>query len=728
MHLRYAAGLVACLFTFSSAVYGGSLQGTVVDPSGAPISGAQVALLDKAGVAAQTATSLNGGFAISVPGAISGRLMVTSPGFRSAAQPVSGDASGIRLALEIAPVVDSIQVAGSAIDVASSEQGGSTALIPNQEVVTRNEPVAMDLLRQIPGVTLTQTGATGGVTGLYIRGGDSKYSSVQIDGVTVNAFGGDFDFAHVPSAVLGRIEVVSGPQSATYGSYAGTGVVNFITREPSAQPTLDVTVEGGSHQERRFIVGGGGTLAGIGIAAVASRYDTNGPVANSDYRNEELLLNLRGRLGHHSLAWHSDFNSSENGVPGAYGSDPMHTFYGLDTVSRNKNNFGDYSLRDTITISERVHQDFSAAYFRNNNGFTDSYGYTFNRDRRHQVESRTVASLNDWYTLAIGESFAHERVDNSYVTDSSYRTFPVERNDASFYLENRIQSGNRFFLNAGLRGEWLHTQPIPSNGYSRPAMPAHTVWAANPKLAVAWMLHGTRLHASAGTGMRPPSKWELAYTNNPALKPERTRAFDAGAERELFSGHVSVDATYFYTRFYDLIATLSGSLSDLSRYQSDNLSNARAQGVEVVTRVRPSRSLLLTGSYTHLKAEVLSLNGSSTLAQLYFKPGQELTRRPADSGSFVLAYMRGRLTADITGSLRGSTLDVEPGWGASNGFYRNPGYENLGVNINLRVAPGVEVYANLRNAFNQRYEEVFGFPSPRLNFVTGIKWRLAKLQ
>jgi outer membrane receptor protein involved in Fe transport len=65
---------------------------------------------------------------------------------------------------------------------------------------------------------------------------------------------------------------------------------------------------------------------------------------------------------------------------------------------------------------------------------------------------------------------------------------------------------------------------------------------------------------------------------------------------------------------------------------------------------------------------------------------------------------------------------VEPNWGASAGLFRNPGYVNVGLNLNYRLGRGVTVYGNLRNALNQRYEEVYGYPSLRLNFVSGMKF------
>jgi outer membrane receptor protein involved in Fe transport len=106
--------------------------------------------------------------------------------------------------------------------------------------------------------------------------------------------------------------------------------------------------------------------------------------------------------------------------------------------------------------------------------------------------------------------------------------------------------------------------------------------------------------------------------------------------------------------------------------------------------------------------------------------GQKLARRPAHSGSLVATFAAGRWSANVTGYFRGSVLDVEPNFGASAGFFRNPGYENIGVNLNYRAGRGLTLYGNLRNALNQEYEEAFGFPALKLNFIAGMKWTLAR--
>jgi outer membrane receptor protein involved in Fe transport len=721
----YVSGPLACCWLFPALLSAAQVKGTVIDPSGAPIPGAQVSVVGRVGVEAQTTASSTGAFELEAVETAGAKLVVTAPGFSTRTLPLERE---VTVRLEIAPQIDSVRVVGSAIDVPASQQGGSVNVVSRQEIRQRNQALAIDLLREVPGLAFSQTGATGGVAGLFIRGGYATFNLVEIDGVPVNAFGGNFDFAHIPSEALDRVEVISGPQSAIYGPYANSGAINFVTREADSPPAIDILAEGGSNYERRFGISGAGRLAGFGIAASASRLDTDGPVTNSDYHNEDLLLNLTRHFRRQMLALHGDFDSNQVGEPGPWGSDPKHTFTGIDTISRSKNNFSDYLAHYQADLSGRVREELFGTFFLNNNGYRSSYGFAFNRDLRAQGEARTIVSVTRHYTVALGVSDGLEEVQNSYITDADYQTFPIRRRDTAVYLENRWELGGRLFLSAGVRGEFIHTASIPTDGFSRPLFPAQTISIANPKLAAAYVLGRTRWHASFGTGIRPPAGFDLAYTNNPALKPERTRSFDAGVEQKLFHDRLSLDGTYFYNRFYDLIVTLGGSLSQLGLFQTDNIANSRAQGAEFAAKLRPARWIFVTGWYTRLKSEILSLNGSANLAPAPFQVGQELLRRPADSGAVVATFTRGKVAADLTGYFRGSVLDVEPALGATNGLYRNPGYANVGININYAVGRGLTIYGNLRNALNRHYEEVLGFPSPRLNFVAGMKWTLSKGQ
>jgi outer membrane cobalamin receptor len=706
-----------------------TIHGTVLDPSGAAIAGAQVSAVNRLGVAQQTTTDQAGSFNLRLSETAGVHLAVTAPGFETKNIPLAAASATepLTVHLNLAPQVDSVKVAGSAIDVPLTEQGSSITIVPREEIAERNEGLAVDLLRYLPGITIGQTGSPGGVADMFIRGGDYNFNLVQIDGVPVNSVGGAFDFAHIPTDWLDRVEVIEGAQSSVYGAYANSGVVNFVTRTAADSPQFEVLAEGGTYQEHRFALGASGTLAGFGIAAFASQFGDNGPVTNSDYRNDNVALHVTRSFAKQSLSFGGDYNANDVGDPGPYGSDPGNDYPGIDTISRDKNDFSDYFLHHQIDFSSRFRQETFGSFFLENSGYTSPYGFSYEKDLRGQFETRSIVSIAPWYTAAFGVSLAREEVKNTYIADDNNNSFPIKRDDAGIYWENRFQFGSHLFINAGVRGEIIATPFIPEDlSDGRPAFPANTVAKVNPKLAATYVLHDTRLHSSFGTGIRPPAGLELAFTNNPALKPERTASFDFGVEQRVFGGKLLLDATYFYNRFYDLIVSLGGNLAVLSAYQTDNLSNARAQGAELSARYRPARWMSVTGSYTYLDSEVLSLNGSTGLAPIPFSVGQELIRRPANSGSFVSTFSRGRVSANLTGYFRGSDLDVDPTYGASAGLYPDRGFVDIGINLNIRLAKGLTAYGNLRNALNQSYEEVLGYPAPKLNFVTGLKWTLAR--
>src|ERR1039457_2501041 len=183
--------------------------------------------------------------------------------------------------------------------------------------------------------------------------------------------------------------------------------------------------------------------------------------------------------------WSSDVCSSD--LPGPYGSDPLHDFTGIDTISRSKNNFGEYGGHYEIDLSGRVREELFGSFFRENSGYPSPYGFSYDKELRGQAETRTVVSVTRHYAAAFGFVAGREDVKNTYISDANFTSFPIKRSDYAAYLENRFEFGGKLFLNAGVRAEWILTPAIPTDGHSRPFFPANTVSRANPKLSAAYV-------------------------------------------------------------------------------------------------------------------------------------------------------------------------------------------------------------------------------------------------
>jgi vitamin B12 transporter len=149
---------------------------------------------------------------------------------------------------------------GSNVIVTATRVPATLATTPDVFVITdadiqaRQATFAADVLSTAPGVVVTQSGAFGGLTGVSIRGAPTDKTLVLIDGVPVNDASqpsGGYDFGGFDLGDISRVEILTGPQGALWGSDAIGGVVSFVTKEPNG---LDASVEGGSFDTWR---GGG---------------------------------------------------------------------------------------------------------------------------------------------------------------------------------------------------------------------------------------------------------------------------------------------------------------------------------------------------------------------------------------------------------------------------------------------------------------------------------------
>src|ERR1035438_5270146 len=120
-------------------------------------------------------------------------------------------------------------------------------------------------------------------------------------------------------------------------------------------------------------------------------------------------------------------------------------------------------------------------------------------------------------TASFGVTGGHESVTNSYITDAAFSTFPIDPNEISIYPENRYAGAGRLFLSGGVRAEFFRTASIPTDGYTRPFFPQSNIARVNPKLSAAYAAGGVRLHASFGMGLRPPSGFDLAFTDRKSV-------------------------------------------------------------------------------------------------------------------------------------------------------------------------------------------------------------------
>ena len=248
------------------ALSAATLEGTVFDPSGQAVPGARVSLKRSLVAIEERQTDARGVYRFEGLQNGNYQLAANAQGLTSDAIDVlyrDSEVTRQDIHLKLSALVAHVVVSASLGGALLPEIGSSVSLVTQKEIEDRGAQNAFEVVREIPGIEVSQAGRRGGVTGVYIRGGESKYNAVMVDGISMNDFGGSFDMASLPADGIERVEVTRGPQSALYGSNAVTGVINIVSRSGDGPPRFTALAEGGSYATRRFATGGSGLTKGL---------------------------------------------------------------------------------------------------------------------------------------------------------------------------------------------------------------------------------------------------------------------------------------------------------------------------------------------------------------------------------------------------------------------------------------------------------------------------------
>jgi len=714
------------------------IRGRVVDASGRAVGGARV-IATGDGPLATVLTDTGGEFVIDAPPRGRVNLRVTMDGFRAASLTVDERSLDVgTITLGISAISESVVVSASQVEVPLTEVTSSVTVIDRAEIETRQLHSVADALRTVPGMAVAATGGLGATTSLFPRGGESNYTLVLIDGVPANSFGGDFDFGHLSTANVERIEVVRGPQSALFGSNA-IGAVVRVTSRRGGPPSAAFNLEGGQFGTSRVSASTAGSHQEFEWGASFDQLLSDGmngelldnglTVDNDDYTRRTGGGSAGWRRGGSWVRGDLHYTKDERGFPGPFGSDPAGSYGGIDTISGGSNTRTVGGVAFFTPLSERIGLRGQTGFNRYDSDFASPFGPSDAFSRRWNGGAQLDAALIQGLDVSAGVDLLRERAGSTFITGGSGQEMPVERFAAGYFAEGRWNSNERVFLNAGLRVDDIRRDQLEASS-GRPVLPKDTIVSVNPRVAGAWIVHAagadsTKIRAAAGTGIRPPDGFELAFTDNPELKPERSRSVEAGVDHTFGSGHAVAEATVFTNHYDDLIITV-GSFSGSSRYKTDNISNARATGLELALtlrgRVMQWGGLDLAGriGYTALDTEILAVDRDDD-APPPFEVGQALVRRPPHSFFADASVTSGRVTAFVRGNGRSTTLDVEPSMGAFGGLFDAPGYNVWSAGATVRAARYLDAYARVENFFNRTYEEALGYPALGRRFTAGLR-------
>jgi vitamin B12 transporter len=591
--------------------------------------------------------------------------------------------------------------------------GSSFTVLQPEDLQQRQTRYLSDILRDVPGVSVSRSGSLGGVTQVRLRGTEANHTLVMIDGMEASdPYYGEFDFAALITDEVARVEVLRGQQSALYGSDAIGGVINYITLSGRDAPGGRVRAEGGSFGTKDVSARYAGVAGAFDYALSAGFTDTDGfPVS---------------RVGSRDLG-------SENGVvSGRFEYAPTETFR-VKAIARYSRTEGDTNDQDFdfppgptfgFVVDSDDHYKNRAVY-----GLVRGELDTFDGRWTHALSAQGVDASRDSFS---GGAFDYG--DNGKRTRYSYES-TVRFGSEKFAqtLTGAFDHERENFQNLGafLTPEQSIDRQITNKGAvlqydahidDRIGLGAAIRHDDNDRfdndttyrLQASYKLRGgTRLRAAAGTGIKNPGIFELfgfdpgSFIGNPNLKPEKSRGWEVGADQSFADGAAFVGVTYFNSRLEDEIFT--AFLPNFDATVLNRQTDSTQKGIEVFAQARLAPAWRIDGAYTYLDSE---------------ENGVEEVRRPPHIASVNIAWRapEDRMGVALTVRYNGSTNDNNFTLLSTEPFMRLSAYTLVNLGMDYKVTDGLQVYGRVENLLDENYEEVLTYRSAGRGAYAGARF------
>ena len=710
----------------------------VVDPQSAGVAGAQVVLVPQGSTtpAAVAITSAEGLARFGDIASTPYHVQVRAQGFATRTIDLSSDAAEATVQLRLAVAAETVVVTGTRTPVPSEDAGADVATLSGEQIQIMNPVAADDALRFLPGAVVNTAGQRGGLSSLFVRGGNSNYNKVIVDGVSVTEAGGTIDFGTLPLDQADRLEFLRGAQSTLYGSDAMTSVVQVWTRTGSTPtPELSFGADAGNYGTENGYASLAGSHGRFDYNVFGNQFNTNGSGPNDAYSNSLEGANVGFAVNQQvSLRLRVRHDNSVTGVPGAWNFNGQNVFNIDGTTYVLSPDLGGKARQNNLLASLDLVVKTGSNWTHRFTGFEYNLK-TINSDSGISPQNTPFGTINtpfealvninragfDYQGDYVERSWAHTTIGYEFEDENGSVNDPIPADFASSghglrlneaaYAQQVLTLGR---LNVVAGGRFAHNTTFGNVGLPRVALGFQALRGGH-------IFSGTRLSFSYATGIKEPRFEETFVSSafqlpNLHLKAEQNRAFEAGFQQNLLGRFVLV-ANYFNNLFHDQIEFVTVNPTTFVG-QYINLEKSLAHGAEVEVQSRLTQRLSWNTSYTYTSTQILQAPPGS------FPPdaqGDPLLRRPRHSGTTMLTYLGSRWGANLGGSFVGSRPDSDfDGFGITH----TPGYFLLNVGGWYKVNSRIAVYANVENVLDHAYQEVTGYPALGANFRAGMRFRI----
>ncbi|MFQ5597061.1 MAG: TonB-dependent receptor plug domain-containing protein [Nitrospiria bacterium] len=595
----------------------------------------------------------------------------------------------------------------------AEEPSGSTTILSAPEIATQNPDTAPEILRDLPGVNIKESGTIGESSVLSLRGSQPTQTLILLDGIRLNTpWRGRFDLGNFAVDEIDQVEVVRGGKSALYGSDAIGGVVQLKSARGKGPLKIAYTQEAGSESTFRERLSLSGGNKQINYSMTLARTDTNGQFSHDRFGSTSisgktgLTMKNSGRL---DLIFRYQDDQKELATDSfAISPDTIQVVFDENNEIQRK--FAFYAIQYHGWPTERLELFWKAGVVDNqldwdnpeDPGAVPPITYFEDTDTRTVVlDLQQNLRFNETFIFTFGIEQQWDEVDSHLKIFGTPFAVDRSRRNTATYAQQLIKWDKQWQLQAGVRHD-------DNSSFGKVTIP-HFSAAYTIKMTQ------TRFRGSWGKGFRAPLIQDLFFPRfgNPKLRPEKSEDWEAGLQQKL--GRHVIDLVYFEIDTDGLIQR--------SPMGVDNLGSLRTQGIEVTLELHPHPSWTLKANFSCFEEPHNCFEDREVLTN------DAIPFRPWRQANIHLLFVP---TVALTAALDVNWVDWQP---ISADFLlldgtrlekENPAYTRVDFSTSYHLFGAfqsfreIKLYLKVRNVLDRSYQESPGFPAPGIDFIAGL--------
>lgn len=604
---------------------------------------------------------------------------------------------------ELEPVV----VTATAYPQTINNTSLNTTIISQEVIKASHAQSLAELLRTVPGIYVDQLGGRGGISSVYLRGGDPNFTVVLLDGIKlnnpINSRGGSFDFSSISTDSIERIEIVKGPLSALYGSDALSGAINIITKKAESSPEFSIDLSFATDEGFHTFAESRGKHKNLNFSLSASYIDDGEPAPGNEFISPSFIANLglsiTDTIEIQTVTLYSHFDGES--FPDDSGGPEFAEFR-----EREKRNI------DQFTTGININHYYNSWWWQ-------TYKFGFFRYKENRSSPGVAPGIRDPFGIPANDEdssfsrFEFSFINNFFIKENTVFSLGIDGEFEDGLSKGRLlgdfEIPTRFEFDRYTLATFAELQLKIFSGLeiilgSRIDFPEDFDSEFSHRIVANYTMKktGTIFSINWGEGFKLPSFFALGnpIVGNRDLKPETSKGFDIGIKQNFFKNEATGSLTYFYNRFKNLIDLDEGPPPQLV-----NRSEVTSQGFELEIIIKTKENLYLNGNLSYIDTDIKDT-------------GEELRNRPEWLGNLSIIWKpRKHIDFYANATYVEGILDSS----IPTGDIELDGYIRVDTSVTWTINKNLRTYLAVDNLFDTDYEQFVGFKAPGIRPRIGIQ-------